>query len=89
MHKYLIIATVLMCILVYVKTRNNTINKIFGIAILTVSSGSMEPELSVNDIIVIKSKKIYEIGDIVTYNVDNKYLVTHRIVDINRKENIS
>lgn len=59
------------------------IAKIFGIGILEIESGSMESELSIGDIIIIKECEEYKINDIITYNVDNQYLVTHRIVERN------
>ncbi len=61
---------------------------IFGYSVYRVSSGSMEPTLSVGDVIL--SKKInantLEIGDIITYNgSEGSYAgktITHQIVDI-------
>lgn len=65
-------------------TNGELINKIVGFGILKVESGSMEPSISVGDILIIKECREYDVNDIVTYNVDNNYLVTHRII---RKEN--
>ncbi len=54
----------------------------FGYGSAVVLSGSMEPELSVNDLIIVRQKDIYEIGDIVVYQ--NGYdLIVHRIININ------
>ena len=56
----------------------------FGYGSAVVLSGSMEPELSVNDLIIVRQKDIYEIGDIVVYQ--NGYdLIVHRIININDK----
>lgn len=52
----------------------------FGITILKVSSNSMNPTLKKDDYIVIKKQSEYEIGDIITYNVED-CLVTHRIIE--------
>ena len=52
-----------------------------GLSILTVSSNSMQPELTVGDIIIIKKCSDYKINDIITYSVDEQYLVTHRIIE--------
>ena len=60
--------------------------KFWGTRILIVSSGSMSPELSLGDIIIIKEYSDYNVGDIVTYNVDNQYLVTHRIIEKNGEQ---
>ena len=60
----------------------------FGFRIYKVGSGSMEPNLKINDVIIIKKSNNYEINDIVTYQNDNEY-VTHRIISINDKEIIT
>lgn len=54
--------------------------KICGYSILVIISGSMEPELMVDDLIIIK-EDIYKNGDIITYKSNNSF-VTHRIIDI-------
>lgn len=54
--------------------------KIFGKSFLIVTSGSMEPEISSGELIIIKENKNYKKNDIVTYkDIDNSF-VTHRIV---------
>lgn len=62
-------------------TAKSPISKIFNISILIVNSGSMYPEIDVGDAIIILKKQNYNVGDIITYLVENKYLVTHRIID--------
>lgn len=52
----------------------------FGYSTAVVVSGSMEPALSVDDVIVIRAQKDYAPGDIITFYSDGM-LVTHRIVD--------
>lgn len=53
---------------------------LFGYSTAVVVSGSMEPALSVDDLIVLHRQTDYAPGDIITYrNGDN--LVTHRIVE--------
>lgn len=49
-----------------------------GYSAAVVASGSMEPEISVDDIIVIRKQEDYKKGDIITFQKDN-ILVTHRI----------
>ena len=56
------------------------INKIYGYSALIVSSGSMSPELMINDIIIIKECQNYNVNDIVTFTNNEKCLVTHRII---------
>lgn len=59
----------------------NQMPKIFGYGYAVVISGSMEPEISVNDIVYVKEQDSYAVGDIVTYEKYDSY-ITHRIVDI-------
>ncbi len=51
----------------------------FGLAV--VLSGSMEPTLSVNDVIVVTGDSTYEVGDIVVYD-DGRALIVHEIIAI-------
>ena len=53
----------------------------FGYGLSVVLSGSMEPALSVNDLVVVQAADSYEIGDIVVYQ-SGRSLIIHRIVDI-------
>ena len=53
----------------------------FGYGAAVVLSGSMEPELSVNDLIFVKESKTYAIDEVVVFQ-SGKELVVHRIVDI-------
>ena len=56
-----------------------------GMQLFKVSSGSMEPVIKVNNLIIVKKQKEYHEGDIVTYKKGKEY-ITHRIVDINGEE---
>lgn len=77
-----LLLSILLSICIYYGINNkDLLIDIAGISILTVSSNSMQPELTVGDIIIIKKCTDYEINDIITYSVDNKYLVTHRIIE--------
>ena len=51
-----------------------------NIKILVVRSGSMEETINIGDILIIKKEKDYEIGNIVTYKTEDRYLITHRII---------
>ena len=53
----------------------------FGFRIYKIGSGSMEPYLKVNDYIIVKEKKDYHVGNVVTYKKNNEY-ITHRIKSI-------
>lgn len=60
----------------------------FGIGSAVVLSGSMEPEISVGDLLIISESKNYEVGDVVVYQ-DGRMAVTHRIVAISEDEVIT
>lgn len=79
----IIISLLLSIFIFYNTTFDGLIAKIFGIGLLEIQSGSMEKELSVGDIILIKECEKYEINDIITFNVNGEYLVTHRIIERN------
>ena len=53
----------------------------FGYGVSVVLSGSMEPALSVNDLVLVHRQAAYETGDIVVYQSGNM-LVLHRIVEL-------
>lgn len=59
----------------------NTVPMPFGVGAATVLSGSMEPELSVGDLLIIVKQDSYSVRDIVVYQ-DGRTAVTHRIVSI-------
>ncbi len=71
---------------VYLANANSVIgNKLpmpFGFGAAVVLSGSMEPALSVNDLLVIRKAGDYAVGDIVVYQ-DGHSLIVHRIVQDN------
>lgn len=40
----------------------------------------MYPELQIGDIVITQKNDDYNIGEIITFNVNKQYLITHRIV---------
>jgi len=54
---------------------------VFGSSYSIVVSGSMEPTLSINDLVIIKEYDSYAVNDIVTYKSGSKF-VTHRIIEV-------
>ena len=58
-----------------------SIIKIFGFAFLIVTTGSMSPQINPGELIIIKEYTNYQVGDIVTYKVDDEHLITHRIIE--------
>lgn len=67
-------------ILFYKTTNDGLLTKLCGFGVLTITSGSMQNEFQIGDIIIIKECEDYKVGDIITYNVNDDYLVTHRII---------
>lgn len=55
-----------------------------GYSVMRVATGSMEPTISVNSLIVTRKTNLIDlqIGDIVTYETANNTTVTHRIYEI-------
>ena len=53
----------------------------FGIGVGVVMSGSMEPEFSVDDLIVSVARDTFEVGDIIVYQ-QKRMLVVHKIIQI-------
>ena len=85
----IILIVILLIILLYVLyskyIAKNSVTKIFGYGFLVVVTGSMEPEIKSGELIIIKDSSEYDVGDIITYEIDG-YLVTHRIVKIEENQ---
>ena len=60
----------------------------FGFGMTVVLSGSMEPELSVDDLLIVAPADTYEVGDVVVFQTQ-RTAVVHRIVAINGEEVIT
>ncbi|MGN0462579.1 MAG: signal peptidase I, partial [Ruminococcus sp.] len=79
---------VLTVIFFFVQRVTGGTTTIFGYSVYRVSSPSMEPELSVGDVILTEKvdAKSLQIGDIITYNgMEGSYagkVITHRVEDI-------
>jgi signal peptidase len=60
------------------------ITSIMGYKPMSVLTGSMRPMLEPGDMIVAKDVKLQdiEVGDVITYRMDHKTLVTHRVAEI-------
>lgn len=54
---------------------------VFGFSSAVVLSGSMEPNIHVDDMVIVREQNSYELQDIVMYEGEN-YMITHRIVGI-------
>jgi len=81
----LIICGTILGVNVYLLNANsivgNNLPMPFGYGAAVVLSGSMEPEFSEGDLIIVKESDEFAVNDIVVFD-DTKDLVVHRIVDI-------
>ena len=59
---------------------NNQMPMPLGFGVSVVLSGSMEPTLHINDLVIVKPADSYEPGDIVVYQTGN-ILVIHRLTE--------
>ncbi len=57
----------------------------FGVGMSIVLTGSMEPTLNVNDLVIVKTADSFEVGDIVVFQQGDS-LVIHRIIEIDTEE---
>ena len=79
----LVFLILLVIIFVRVKTlfSDEEYFEVFGYSIFSVATGSMEPVIKQNDVILVKKQDKYKTDDIITFKSDNAY-VTHRIINI-------
>lgn len=78
----LILMVLYIGITLYMRSTGDPHASIFGITTHVIISGSMEPNISEGDIIVVKHCDKYEIGDVVTYIREDGLSITHRIIGI-------
>lgn len=60
----------------------NTMPMPFGYGCAVVLSGSMEPTLQVDDLILVKKQDDFQVDDIVVFQADGN-LVVHRLIELN------
>lgn len=78
----LIIIVIIILSVCIIRNRNIICEKL-PLRILIVKSNSMYPTLQKGDIILIKKYNNYKNGEIITYDYEGNYLVTHRIIEKN------
>lgn len=61
------------------------LKEIAPIHFFVIQTGSMMPEIQIGEIVIVKKEKEYQKGDIITYQVNQSYFVTHRIVEKSEK----
>lgn len=77
-----LLAIILLCNLYTIAARHFTgalQPDVFGWSWAVVISGSMEPEIKVNDLVIVHEEESYTVGDIIAYESGSS-VVTHRIV---------
>jgi signal peptidase len=71
---------------IYIAKSKGEVPRILGAySLFVVESGSMDPTLTVGCVILSKQPKdanALKVGDIVTFNTESGYVVTHRIIEI-------
>ena len=86
----LLIPIILWNLIIMVQTikNPNETPSVYGIKTFCIISGSMEPDIQINDVVVIKEGPQNEInkGDIITFDVKGE-TITHRITNIEVDEN--
>lgn len=58
---------------------------IFGFSYAVVISGSMEPAVSVYDVVINRRQESYSEGDVITFQAGDS-MVTHRVVSVSGRE---
>lgn len=90
---WLVVAVLVFSLVVFFASRiNGATPTVFGYSMFRVSSGSMEPELLVGDVILSKTvddKNGIKIGDVVTFESEElgNILVTHEVIKAPYSEN--
>ena len=66
----------------------NAVPMPFGVGMAVVLSGSMEPEFSAGDLLIVAEQDSYEVRDIIVFQ-DGRMSVTHRIVAMDEEQVIT
>ena len=81
----LLLPIILWELIIVIKTikNPNETPDVFGIKTFTIISGSMEPNISVNDLVIIKEVEKSEIkkGDIISFKINGE-TITHRVINV-------
>jgi len=86
----LLIVVALAVLLTSVLSRQNNLPNLMGYSVYQVMTGSMEPTLGVNDLILVKETDEINEGEIIAFYSNDPEIkgavVTHRVVEINGDE---
>ena len=80
--------TIIIIFMTYIYISLNLLKKdyvsIFDYTYFEVASGSMEPTIDKDDLVIVKLNSTYQEKDIITYSL-NKEFITHRVIQIDSK----
>lgn len=80
----ILVVCTLLCFVVVIRTALNQDASLFGYRLFYVVSGSMEPTLPVNSLLIVKARDSYEVGEIITFYAKDAAISghpnTHRII---------
>ena len=87
----LVVIIVFTLVIFFTSRINGSTPSVFGYSIFRVSSGSMEPELMVGDIILdkeVENPEDLKVGDVITFRSDDlgDMLVTHKIIKVSKPQ---
>ena len=85
----LVILIINVSIIIQTKTKPNLVPNILGVKPFIVLSGSMESKINVGDLVFVKevNPSKLQVGDIIAFRDSENIVTTHRIVDIETKDN--
>jgi len=92
MNVICVLLFIILVLVIYAKlkitfTNNKVQANYFGYRILEIASGSMEPTLKKNDIILVKvNNKNLKEKDIISYIGENDAIITHRVIRIEKNK---
>lgn len=69
----------------YTKKSKNPLVNNFPILLFQIQSGSMIPTITPTEIVLVIKNKDYNTKDIITYQDENGYFITHRIIEKNKE----
>ena len=84
--KTILILTILMAVFFLIRALVFHKTDVFGYRIYIIMSGSMQPEINLNDAVVTKEASQYQEGDIIAFKTEDSVTI-HRIVNIQTNEN--
>ena len=85
--KYIILNILIILFIINLILSFEEKNHIFGVYIFNIVSGSMEPTLEINDVVVVQECPPSQLqkGDIITFQQDER-TISHRILDITEEK---